>query len=90
MSIREGFVIDLVCFHLLLAIFHENLLKKISKKTGGRECLKSLRRLMKMKMKGKGKIWLIGYFSLGEETSGASDDVIQKQFYVYYMVSRNK
>jgi len=45
---------------------------------------------MKMKMKGKGKIWLIGYFSLGEETSGASDDVIQKQFYVYYMVSRNK
>jgi hypothetical protein len=90
MSIRKGFVIDLVCFHLLLAIFHENLLKKVSKKRGGRECFKSQRRRMKMKIKSKGKIWLIGYFSLSEETSGASDDVIQEQFCVYYMVSRNK
>jgi hypothetical protein len=80
MSNREGFVIDLVCFHLLFVILHENLLKKVSKKRRGRECVESLRRLMKMKMKSKGMIWLIGYFSRGEETSGATDDIIQEQF----------
>ena len=90
MSICEGFVIDLVCFHLLFVILRENLLKKVSKKRGERECVESLRRLMKMKMKSEGKIWLIGYFSGGEETSGATDDVIQEQFCTYYMVSRNK
>lgn len=36
-----------------------------------------------MKMKGKGMIWFIGYFSRGEETSGATDDVIQEQFSMY-------
>ena len=43
MSDREGFVIDLVCFHLLFIILHENLLKKVSKKSGGRECVESLK-----------------------------------------------
>jgi hypothetical protein len=88
MSIHEGFVIDLVWFHLRFVILHENLLKRVSKKREGRECVESLRRLMKMK--SKGKIWLPGYFTGGEETSGTTDDVIQEQFCMYYMVSRNK
>jgi len=88
MSIHEGFVIDLVCFHLCFVVLHESHLKKVSKEREGRECFESLRRLMKMK--SKGKIWLTGHFTRGEETSGATDDVIQEQFCMYYMVPRKK
>jgi len=90
MSIHEDFLIDLACFHLRFVILHENIVKKVSKKREGRECVESLRRLRKMKMKSKGKIWLTGYFTGGEETSGATDDVIQERFCMYYMVLRNK
>jgi hypothetical protein len=40
MSNREGFVIDLVCFHLLFVILHENLLKKVSKREEEESALK--------------------------------------------------
>jgi hypothetical protein len=41
-----------------------------------------------MKMKSERAIWLTVRFGGGKETSGATDDVIQEQFCMRYMVSR--